>query len=68
MNVTGTTTYVPEEDAVQSGMLARQYLLNKICVGFGARVAEVILNGEENVTSGTMNDLEKCSQTAKMMV
>ena len=64
----GITTFIPEEDTVQSGLFAKQYLLNKICIGFGSRAAETLINGENNVTSSVKKDLEECTQIAKVMV
>ena len=64
----GVTIFTPEEEAMESGMYTKQYLLNRICVGMGGRIAEEIINGKEKVTTGASNDFQQVTNTAKMMV
>lgn len=52
----GVTIFTPEEEALNSGMYSKEYLLNMICVTLGGRVAEEIVNGKDNVTTGASND------------
>ena len=49
-------------------MYSKQYLLNRICVAMGGRIAEEIVNGKNKVTTGASNDFMQCTNTAKMMV
>ncbi len=53
----GVTVFTPNEESAESGMYTKQYLLDKICVGLGGRLAEEIVNGKNNVTTGAQNDL-----------
>lgn len=64
----GVTIFTPEEEAMESGMYSKSYLLNRICVAMGGRIAEEIVNGKNKVTTGASNDFQQCTQTAKMMV
>lgn len=50
------TIFVPEEEAMNSGMYTKDYLENRICVALGGRIAEEIINGKEMVTTGAQND------------
>lgn len=52
----GVTVFTPEEEAMASGMYSKQYLLNRICVGMGGRIAEEVINGKNKVTTGASND------------
>lgn len=67
-NAGGVTIFTPEEEAMESGMYSKQYLLNRICVAMGGRIAEEIVNGKNKVTTGASNDFMQCTNTAKMMV
>lgn len=48
----GVTIFTPEEEAMESGMYSKTYLLNRICVAMGGRIAEEIINGKNKVTTG----------------
>ena len=64
----GVTIFTPEEEAMESGMYTKEYLENRICVALGGRIAEEIINGKDQVTTGASNDFQQCTNTAKMMV
>lgn len=64
----GVTIFTPEEEAMESGMYSKEYLENRICVALGGRIAEEIINGKDQVTTGASNDFQQCTNTAKMMV
>lgn len=51
-NTGGVTIFTPEEEALNSGMYSKDYLLNMICVTLGGRIAEEIVNGKDKVTTG----------------
>lgn len=53
-NAGGVTIFTPQEDA--QACLSKQYLLNRICVGMGGRIAEEIVNGHNKVTTGASSD------------
>lgn len=48
----GVTIFTPNEEVMESGMYSKDYLLNRICVGMGGRIAEEIVNGKEKITTG----------------
>ena len=53
-NAGGVTIFTPQEDA--QACLSKQYLLNRICVGMGGRIAEEIVNGHNKITTGASSD------------
>lgn len=64
----GVTQFIPDEDLTNSGMYSREYLTKRIMVGLGGRIAEEIVFGEENVTTGAMSDLQIVTSIARSMV
>jgi cell division protease FtsH len=64
----GLTFFAPNEDRIDSGLYSRQFLESQMAVALGGRVAEEIIFGEDEVTTGASNDLERVASTAKMMV
>jgi len=64
----GLTFFAPNEDRVDSGLYSRQFLESQMAVALGGRVAEEIIFGDDEVTTGASNDLERVASTAKMMV
>ena len=64
----GVTIFTPNEEAMDSGMYSKDYLLNRICVAMGGRIAEEIINGKNKVTTGASNDFMQATNTARMMV
>jgi len=67
-NAGGLTFFAPNEDRVDSGLYTRQFLEGQMAVALGGRVAEELIFGEDEVTTGASNDLERVASTAKMMV
>ena len=61
----GVTYFSPSEDI---GLHSQQYLLNKIMVTLGGRIAEELTFGKLNTTTGASGDLEQVFVTAKQMV
>jgi len=61
----GVTQFLPEEDKYS---LSKRQLLSQICTLFGGRIAEELLHGEEGVTTGAQNDIERATQLARNMV
>jgi len=61
----GLTWFTPSED---SGLYSRSYLQNKMAVALGGRIAEEIIFGEEEVTTGASNDLQQVAQVARQMI
>mgnify|MGYP000085466295 CR=1 FL=1 len=61
----GYTLQVPLEDKY---MTTKTELLDNICVLLGGRVAEELVFGRDNITTGAANDLEKVKKIARKMV
>ncbi|CAJ1428694.1 unnamed protein product [Effrenium voratum] len=64
----GVTIFTPSEDRLDSGLYTKEFLENRMCVALGGRLAEEIINGKDNVTTGASNDFQQCTQVAKQMV
>lgn len=64
----GLTWFTPNEDQMDSGLYSRSYLQNQMAVALGGRIAEEIIFGEEEVTTGASNDLQQVARVARQMV
>jgi cell division protease FtsH len=53
---------------MESGLYSRSYLQNQMAVALGGRVAEEIIFGEEEVTTGASNDLQQVARVARQMI
>jgi cell division protease FtsH len=60
----GLTWFLPTEERMQS----RTYLQNQMAVALGGRLAEEIIFGEEEVTTGASSDLQQVAAIARQMV
>ena len=67
-NAGGLTFFTPSEERMESGLYSRAYLQNQMAVALGGRVAEEIVYGEEEVTTGASNDLQQVANTARQMI
>ncbi len=61
----GITMFLPEEDRYS---ISRLQLESQLASLFGGRVAEEIVFGTENVTTGASNDIERATNIARNMV
>jgi len=61
----GVTMFLPEGDRYN---YTRVYLESKISSLFGGRLAEEIIFGENKVTTGASNDIQKATEIARNMV
>lgn len=61
----GITLTLPEKDHLT---MRKSQLLDRIKMILGGRVAEEIIYGKDNITTGASNDLEKVSALARSMV
>ncbi len=61
----GVTMYLPEQDRYSQ---SRQYLMSNICTLFAGRVAEGLMFGDDAVTTGASNDIERATDIARKMV
>ncbi len=64
----GLTWFMPSEDRMDSGLFSRSYLQNQMAVALGGRLAEEIVFGEEEVTTGASNDLQQVTRVARQMI
>ena len=64
----GLTWFTPSEDRMDSGLYSRSYLQNQMAVALGGRIAEEIIFGEEEVTTGASNDLQQVARVARQMI
>jgi cell division protease FtsH len=61
----GVTMFLPEEDRYS---LSKTHLESQISSLFGGRIAEEIIFGEEKVTTGASNDIQRATELARNMV
>ena len=61
----GLTWFTPDED---QGLVSRTQLLGRITGILGGRAAEEVIFGDDEVTTGAGNDLEKVTSLARQMV
>ena len=64
----GFTLFTPSDDRLDSGMYSMKYLKSQLSVALGGRVAEELVFGTENVTTGASNDLQQVLRIARAMV
>jgi cell division protease FtsH len=61
----GVTMYLPEGDRYSYN---RENLESRLCSLYGGRVAEELIFGEDKVTTGASNDIERATKMARNMV
>ncbi len=61
----GVTMFLPEEDRYS---YSRTHLESQISSLFGGRIAEQLIFGEDKVTTGASNDIERATDIARNMV
>ncbi|MEO6075476.1 MAG: ATP-dependent zinc metalloprotease FtsH [Dokdonella sp.] len=61
----GVTMYLPEQDRHSYN---KTELASRLASLYGGRVAEELIFGEDNVTTGASNDIERATQMARNMV
>ena len=61
----GVTWSLPEKDHLT---MKKSQLLDNISVFMGGRVAEEMIYGPENITTGAQNDIERATEIARKMV
>ena len=62
------TYFTPDEETIDSGLLTRNYIYNKIVISLGSRAAEIIVFGTKEITQGSQKDLENVYFWANQMV
>ncbi len=61
----GVTMFLPEEDRYSH---SKQHLQSQLCSLFGGRIAEELIFGKDQVTTGASNDIERATKIARSMV
>jgi len=61
----GLTWFIPEEDAT---LISRSQLLAKIITILGGRIAEQVVFGDQEITTGASQDLQQVTNIARQMV
>jgi cell division protease FtsH len=61
----GVTMQLPERDHLSH---TKQFLESRLAIMFGGRIAEEIIFGPENVTTGAASDIQVATQTARGMI
>ncbi|HET9920763.1 MAG TPA: ATP-dependent zinc metalloprotease FtsH [Ktedonobacteraceae bacterium] len=61
----GVTQFIAEEDRYN---YSREFLMSRIAVGLGGRMAEELTFGPERITTGAENDLQVVTDLARRMV
>ncbi|RUO32174.1 ATP-dependent zinc metalloprotease FtsH [Aliidiomarina sedimenti] len=61
----GVTMYLPEQDRVSH---SKQHLESMLSSLFGGRIAEQVIYGDDRVTTGASNDIERATDIARKMV
>ncbi len=61
----GVTMQLPETD---KHSYTKEYLTSQIAILMGGRIAEELYFGDENVTTGASNDIERATDLARAMV
>jgi len=67
-NSGGLTLFAPNEETLESGFYSRNYLKSIISVSLGGRIAEEIIFGENEITTGASNDLQRVTSIARQMI
>jgi cell division protease FtsH len=61
----GVTMFLPNHDRLSMSL---NNILSKLCSLYGGRIAEEIIFGEKNITTGASNDIEKATELARNFV
>ena len=61
----GVTMSLPESDRLSS---TKQYCISNLASLFGGREAELLIFGDENVTTGASHDIQQATRIARAMV
>ena len=67
-NVSGMTYFSPDEETIDSGLITRNYIYQKIVVSLGSRAADTIIYGSNEVTQGSQKDLNDVYFWSNQMV
>lgn len=65
LGAAGYTMPLPEKDNM---FITKSRMMQDICVSLGGRIAEQIIFGNDDITTGASSDIKKATKEAKMMV
>jgi len=54
-----TNTNAYSEERLESGLYSRTYLENQLSVALGGRIAEELIFGEDDITTGASGDFQQ---------
>merc|ERR1719253_729483 len=63
----GLTFFAPQEGRLEFGLYSKQYFESQLAVALGGRLAEEIIYGDDNTTTGASNDIQQVARYATMM-
>ncbi|CAM9840173.1 unnamed protein product [Heterosigma akashiwo] len=64
----GLTFFSPNELRLESGLYSQQYLEAQLAVAMGGRLAEELVYGNDQVTTGASNDFQQVQNIATRMI
>merc|ERR1712025_1336209 len=64
----GLTFFAPSDSRLESGLYSKQYMESQLAVALGGRLAEELIFGEDEVTTGASNDIQQVANIARRMV
>jgi hypothetical protein len=64
----GATFFAPNEEQLESGLYSRTYLENRMAVSLGGRVAEELILGPDDVTTGAANDFQQVRSSRALVM
>merc|ERR1719453_1635857 len=64
----GLTFFAPSEERLEGGLYSRQYLEAQLAVALGGRLAEELMYGKDEITTGASNDIQQVGNIARRMV
>jgi cell division protease FtsH len=64
----GLTFFAPSEERLESGLYSRTYFENQMAVALGGRIAEELIFGDNDITTGASNDFQQVTRVARLMV
>lgn len=60
----GLTFFAPSEERLESGLYSRSYLENQMAVALGGRIAEELIFGDDDITTGASGDFQQVGERA----
>lgn len=64
----GFAQQIPSEEMIDSGLMTRAWLMDRITITLGGRAAEDLVFGDAEVTNGASGDIEVVAKLARKMV